>query len=268
MKEFNVLSWNVQGQRYRGTALPFEKILPALSSSTADIICLQEMPDAKSKLLGLPDFDSYHTFISELNKNSDQGTHGYNHNVLLSKYPIITAGDLVFPRFSKKLLAFESAVRADIEIMGVAVRLYICHFMVGGAGMVARLKQIEFILADAADCLSPVIICGDMNVAMPANSLVKKIFKWWHRWPAEDMRLDERKLKVSEKQIFHEKVTKYGFREALDINLPTWSPFRGYGWELFKLKLDWFLVRNIQTVEVKLGDYISDHRSVYVRCRL
>lgn len=268
MKKFSVLSWNVQGQRYRGTVLSFDKIAPALASCTSDILCLQEMPDAQGKLALIPSLHSYHLYIPPLNASDDLGIDGYNHNVLLSRYPIINASSFVFPPLAKKSPILENAIRADIFVGDRAVRLYICHFMIGRIGVVGRLKQIEYILADALNYNGPIIICGDMNVAMPKNSLVRKVFKWWHRWPAEEMKSHNIPKDLAEKEIFHQKIRLHGFHETLDITKPTWSPFRSDFWELFQLKLDWFLVKNLQPEEARLGEYLSDHRPINVTCRL
>lgn len=267
MKEFSVLCWNVQGVGSKTSVLPFRKAVPVLKSVNSDIICLQEMTDAKEKLSKIPELNNYHKFIPKNNSLSHNHTHGFNHNVLLSKHPILKADELAFPNFSPKNLPIENAIRAEVKIHEKTVRLYVCHFVIKNMGLLTRLKQIEHILADAIDWQGPIIICGDMNVAMPKNQIARRIVKWWHSWPSEDMKLEIQHKKLSEKEIFHEKISRHGFTESLDLNQATWSPLR-MGLEMFKLKLDWFMVKNLQTVKASVGGYVSDHRLISVTCQL
>ncbi|MBL8030596.1 MAG: endonuclease/exonuclease/phosphatase family protein [Candidatus Doudnabacteria bacterium] len=267
MKEFSVLCWNVQGVGSKRSVLPFKRAVPVLTSQNSDIICLQEMTDANEKLLNTPELNHYYKFIPKNNSLSHDHTPGFNHNVLLSKHPILNASELIFPQFSSKNLPIENAIRAEIEIHGKIVRFYVCHFVIKKMGLLTRLKQIEYILADAIEWQGPIIICGDMNVAMPKNQIARKIVKWWHSWPNEEMHLGAEHKKLSEKEIFHRKISDHGFTESLDLNQATWSPLR-IGLEMFKLKLDWFLVKNLQTVKASVGGYVSDHRLINVTCQL
>lgn len=262
MTEFSVLSWNIEGKNPAGVGVAFEKILPGLLARQSDIICLQEMPDAKSKLAESRLLSKYYSFIPPLNKNRDKQVHGFNHNILLSKHPIVSAQSLVFPRFSGPSRPYESAIKADIQINNKILRLYVCHLMIEGVGIVGRLRQIEHILADAIAWSGPIIICGDMNAAMPKNAGLRKVVKWWHSWPGEEMLLGEKLRAMAEKEILFQKIKAHGFLESLDLNKPTWSPFRAGWWEMLKLKLDWFLVKNLQAVQVDLGEYVSDHRPI------
>lgn len=270
MQQFSVLSWNIQGQRCHrsgSTVLPFKKISPALAKNTADIVCLQEIPDAKQKISHLPEFKNFYSFIPELNRAGDIKTHGYGHNIVLSKYPIVAAREIQFPQF-KPGVPLENAIKADIDVGGTILRLYNCHLVISGAGMAARLKQLEFVLADCANYNGPIIICGDFNISMPKHGLVKQVVKWWHNWSQEDMALDNLPVREAEKDIVHRNVARHGFKEILDLNQPTWSPLRTDLLELFKLKLDWFLVKNFANAEASVGGYLSDHRPVTVKCQI
>ncbi len=267
MKDFSILSWNVQGRKHRGiNKTPFKKILPKLIVKPYDIICLQEMPDAAEKFAGVAAFADYHIFIPKVNAGQDYGKQGFNHNVLLSRHPILTVEEVSFPNHAKSGLAIENGIKAGISVAGQELRLYTCHFMMYKAGLASRIRQLEFILADAGKFKGPTVICGDINAVMPKNGLAKKIIKWWHRWPNEDMSLDNRPVDVDERYLVHEKIRQHGFKENFDIHKPTWSLVRHGAWELFKLKTDWLLTKNLNVVEANLGDYVSDHRPISVRC--
>src|SRR5581483_11689728 len=267
--------WNVQG-RGRWMTTPFDKILPELVKNKADIICLQEMTDAEKKFSGLRQFEKYNFFIPEFNLRRDSRKEGFNHNILLSRFPIARAAELAFPFFPKKLVPLERAMWADLRIGGQNLRIYNCHFIIRLAGMATRLKQLEFILADAQKHKGPTIICGDMNVATPKQGISRQIIKSWNRWPKEELYFMGEPVRHSEKEAFARLIKQYGFAEILDMNVPTWSFLKTDFLEKPKLKLDgffvnkldWFLVKNLNLVEARLGEYISDHRPVSVKCKL
>jgi endonuclease/exonuclease/phosphatase family metal-dependent hydrolase len=260
----------VQGRGHKRVVLPFHKILPELVKTNADVICLQEMPDAKDKFRNSPKLGAYQKFIPKLNNTEDKNKPGFNHNVLLSRHPILSAEEIIFPKFSEKSAVLESAIKADIKVGEKIVRLYTCHLNITQTGIIARLRQLDTILKDAVNWDGPIIICGDMNTAMPKNQIIRRIFKWWHKWPNEEIGVSKEHKNLAEKEILHNRFKEHGFKELLDLNQPTWAPFplRSSGIELFKLKLDWFLVKNLHAAEATLGRYISDHRPVNVVCRL
>ena len=267
MNQFSILSWNVHG-RGREITTPFKVVLPRLIQNESDIICLQEMTDAETKFSDVSEFAAYNVFIPAYNRRRDSRKIGFNHNVLLSKYPIVSAEELEFPKFSNMPIPMERAVRADIRIGETTLRVYNCHFVLRLAGMATRLAQLEFILADAQNHKGPIIVCGDMNAATPKAGMSRQILKWWARWPREELHFMGRQVQRSEKEIFQQQIEKHGFKEILDLSQPTWSFFRFDIWQQLQLKLDWFLVKNLNTVEATLGEYLTDHRPISVKCKI
>ena len=265
MEKFSVLSWNVQGKTNPTGHTSYKKVLAELSKSDFDIIVLQEMSGAERKLKKFQAENPYNIFISKLNKNSWLNKNGFNHNVVLSKHPIINAQEIIFSDFSKKRL-LENCLRTDIKIKDKTLRLYNCHLAVYKAGPAVRLKQLEFILSDSQNHDGPIIICGDLNPIMPKAGLKRNVIRLWHRQPKPEMRIKDELIIKDEWELLNETATKFGFKEALDLSLPTWSPFKSANWEIFKLKLDWFLIKNLGVNNVELGDYISDHRPIKTVC--
>lgn len=252
MENFSVLNWNAQGQINITGYTFFKKIQKFLAVHPYDIIVLQEMPERKLKnLVGLKD---YHVAASE-------------NKMVLSKYPIANTEVLNFPTFNKKV-KLGNSLKVDIKIGQKILRLYNCHFAIFRVGMATRLKQLEHIISDSQSHTGPTIICGDMNVTIPKVGLNRKIITLWHQEPKREMVSEGRYIKMDERERFNRLAEKHGFKEVLDLYAPTWSPFKSGLWELFKLKLDWFLVKNLSVDKANLGDYISDHRPIIVSCNI
>ncbi len=267
MQNLSVLSWNVQGKvNITGHTL-FKKIKPHLINLSSDIIALQEMCNAERMLGKIGTLKAYNIFIPELNKGRHNGIPRFNHNVLLSKYPILRADEIIFPSWNRKI-PLENGIRADIQLNNKVLRIYNCHFAIFKVGIGTRLKQLEYILSDSRGHKGPTIICGDMNVAIPKAGFRRKIITGWHREPKREMSVNGKFIDYDEREIFNETISQHGFEEVLDLYTPTWSPLKSKHWELFKLKLDWFMVKNLEVTDIKLGDYVSDHRSIEVRCNL
>jgi endonuclease/exonuclease/phosphatase family metal-dependent hydrolase len=252
MTQFSVLSWNIQGEWNLTGHTPHRKIRPHLLNSTADIIALQECKNAK-KLFKDPEvLQNYHSFIP-----------ASNHSIILSKYPILRAAEVMFPRWNRKG-NLESCSRADIQIGHAAVRIYNCHFQIVRAGPALRLKQLEYLLADAQNHRGPIILCGDLNTTIPQNGWNRRIIKNWHMQPKRDMVVDGKFMEHDERELINRAAANYGFREVADLSIPTWSAFKTKRWEVFKLKLDWFMVKGLNVAGYKLGQYVSDHKAIEV----
>ncbi len=250
---FSIFNWNIQGTKYY-TSTNFDKVAPALKKADADIFCLQE---AQELIKRLSSFDR----LKVLNYAFSDG--GQGRNIILSKLPIISSGELTFPSFTNRPL--EKALWADIKIGNKIVRIYNCHFEIFGVGPKERADQLKFVLADSKKQAGPVIICGDLNTTIPSVGIKRRIIQWFHKEPNESIVIDGKYFRSDERFAFVKVAEQEGFREALDISKSTWcvTPF---GWELFNLKLDWFLVRDITTPRISLGDYISDHRAIFAEC--
>lgn len=267
MQNFSVLSWNVQGRKNFTGYTFFKKIRPFLFNRSYDIIALQEMHGAGKKLKNIPALKNYRIFISGHNKSNGWQGRVFNDNVILSKHPVIRAEEIIFPRFSHKAF-LENGIKADILINNRVLRLYNCHLGIFRVGMATRLKQLEYLLSDSLNHKGPTIICGDMNVATPKTGLKRKLITLWHQKPKSEMLIDGKIFKNDEREMFNSMANKYGFKEVLDLATPTWSPLKTKTWEMFKLKLDWFLIKNLGVNKVELGNYISDHRSIKADCHI
>jgi len=251
--DFSFLSWNIQGKRHF-TKTRFSKIEPFLRNARADILCLQEAHELGAQL---PRFESFKGFNTVLPENER------NQNVIISRFPIRTHGELEFPRFANRSL--EKALWADIACDGTLMRVYNCHFAIVGVGPSCREQQLQFLLNHAEEHQGPAIICGDFNTTIPAAGIKRILTQIFHLEPNHSMRIGNQYFSEDERYPFARAAEKHGFREATDITKATWriAPLR---WELFKVKLDWMFVRNVETRHVALSPYISDHRAIYAEC--
>lgn len=249
---FSVLNWNIEGSKYY-TSTKLRKVIPHLEKSTADIFCLQEAQELREKIILS---DKFSNFNYAFPKNKE------DRNIILSKFPIINSGEISFPVTIYSVL--EKAIWADIKINEELIRIYNCHLEIVGIGPKQRLEQLNFILEDAKQHQGPVIVCGDMNTTIPAAGYGRKFIKWFHKVASDNLITDQEYLHLDERHFFLKKAELAGFKDAVNLHDSTWClmPLR---WEIFKLKLDWFLIRNIEKPEVSLGKYVSDHRSILAK---
>lgn len=267
MRQLSVISWNVQGKINWTGYTPFRKILPSLVAEPADIIALQEMCNAERILARTKAFDEYNIVIPEHNTSSFHGKPGFNQNVVFSKFPIVDVKEIIFPYFNTKE-HLENATRVDLQIDDTILRIYNCHFTIFRAGIATRLNQFIHILEDAAKHNGPTIICGDLNAAMPKKGIKRKVIRLLHQEPKHEMEIDGKFIDGEERQMFYEILRGFDFIETPDLYTPTWSPLKSERFELFKLKLDWFMVKNLKAELIELGKYISDHRAIKTRVTL
>jgi endonuclease/exonuclease/phosphatase family metal-dependent hydrolase len=233
---------------------------PVLRNSGADIIALQELPNAKRRLGKA--FLDYHLYIPP--QNTRRQRPGYNHNILLSKLPIIRAREVAFPSIPGRRRVFENCICVDVDWHGKPLRVYNCHLRVFRAGLATRMAQLEHLLRDAASHDGPTVICGDMNVNMPRHTFGRAVISLIHQVPRREFTVQGQRVDWDERELFASKAAEYGFQEALDLHEATWSPFKSRSLELFKLKLDWCMVKNAHIVGKNLGNYLSDHKPLHV----
>jgi len=267
MTRFSVLSWNVQGIRtYART--DFQKAIPGIDNSEADIICLQEVPFAFEKIKLLKKKNKYCSVISKYNRNPCEDTSPlrYNHNVILTKYPMLQSGEIIFSSKIKSIL-FENAIWSDIKINKQKIRVYNCHFRISGVGIKERIWQLRQVIMHASAWKHPVIICGDMNTTIPQEGLSRKVVQLVHSNPGESIKLNGAYFRKDERFAFNAEAKRHGFNELLSLDKATWA-LPGTSWEIFGLKLDWFLAKKIKRIKSAYGKYISDHRAITVKCEL
>jgi len=249
---FSVLNWNIEGSKYY-TKTNLSKIIPNLEKSEADIFCLQEAQELRENLYSL-------TTLQGLNYVFPEDLR--DRNIILSKFPVMASGEITFPRLTN--ITLERALWADIKINDQTLRIYNCHLEVIGVGPKQRVDQLKFVLEAAKQHDGPVIICGDMNTVIPLAGIGRKIIQWFHKVTNDNLISDKQYSHQDERHLFLQTAQQAGFNETIDLLKSTWCimPLR---WEIFSLKLDWFLVRNIKTPEISLGRYVSDHRSVLAK---
>jgi len=263
VREFSVLTWNVQGRRLL-VDTPFTNIMPFLETSPAEIVCLQEIPNAHRKLSLLKYFGQYHLVLSKLNNAHPLDQH--NHTVILSKYPVIAQGEIDY-RSIKTAKPLERTTWADLMVHDRPVRIYNCHLGVVKIGIPERQQQLKIILAHAEQVSEqPTIICGDMNTCIPAQGLRRLIIKKFHDIPEKSFCHDGRVYPDDERTIFPKAVLNKGFCDVSDPKQTTWS-LPKVRIELLKLKLDWFFIKNMGVKKLDYGPYISDHRPLFAQCR-
>lgn len=253
---FSVLDWNIQGKKYY-TQTNFQKIQPALEEIAADIICLQEGETIIDKL---PYFRETHKYNYVFSPEDEDGI-----NVILSKFKIIKHGQINCPSFLDKRSG--EVIWANLEIQDQVLKIYNCHFEIDGLGPQERAAALKFILADAQKYNGPTIICGDFNTTIPASGFGRKFIQWFHKEPSSSLLIGDQDYLKDERYSFIKILEQAGYQEKTDILKTTWSAFR-IRLEIFNLKLDWFFVRGLKASKATLGKYISDHRSILVKCEL
>ena len=249
--DLKILSWNIEGTKYY-TSTNFKKIRPILEKIEADIFCLQEGQEFLAKLNEFQKFKDFkHIFSHEDNDGL---------NVILSRFPIIVSGEISIPLSIKYPPG--KVLWADIKVNKEIIKIYNCHFGVVSVGPLERANLLKFIFNDSKKHSGPVVICGDLNTTIPAAGLKRKIVQLFHKEKNSSLLTSGKYPKSDERYSLVNIANHSGFKEAVNISKSTWG-IRSLSLELFKLKLDWFLTRNIRINKVVLGDFVSDHRSVY-----
>lgn len=253
---FSVLNWNIQGTKHY-TNTNFNKIAPALKKIKADIFCLQEAQELIKLIKNIDELKLFNFVFSDENKNGA--------DVILSRFPILSAGKLELPLLVNGNIY--KILWANIKIADDVLKIYNCHLEIIGIGPRERADQLTYILKDAKKHRGPVIVCGDFNTTIPASGFARKIVQWFHQEKNSSLLLDSNYINKDERHFFLSVAKKEGFNEATDISKSTWciSPLK---WELFNLKLDWFLSRDIKILKINLGNYISDHRAIFAECSI
>jgi len=264
--EFSILNWNIQGRDFPRYRKP-KKIINTLSKSDYDIMCIQEFPNMMLGLKKICRKKKYEALITDKFKRH---TKNYNANVIFTMYPIVSNSEFNFAASQdeeyKKNEVHEECIYADINIKSTLIRIYNVHLSIGNIGIVERLDALNTILKHSLSFRGPTIVCGDMNTVMTKNFIARKIIQLFHKEPRKSLIVKGEYYEKDEKEIFMEKGKEFGFEEVIGLNATTWAlPFTRL--EIFGLKLDWMFVRGLKPINVKLGDYITDHRSVHVRLK-
>ncbi len=256
MFKFSLLTWNIQGRHYFGYT-PFSKIAPLLEKTQADIICLQEFPQARSALEKTKFDERYRVIIPPKNE-PDEGH--VNHNVSFSKFPVLQHGEFAFKEIVPSPL-WERIVWMDIAVPRAVLRVYNCHFGLKRLGISHRLEFLDEVFKHAARHKGPVIICGDMNTIIPARGFWRTVVRKFHKIPKSTFIVDDQYFPGDERHIFRQRATAAGYSDPTPIDANTWRwPKKPFG--ILRLKLDWILIRGLKAEPAQFGKIISDHRWV------
>ncbi len=260
-QQLSLLTWNVMG--HSPMRVLFDRVVPELKRYNADIMCLQEGPDTKheyEELLRL----RKDTVLSSAKLFSPEG--GWHRNYITTTLPVESSDDLHLslpsdcgadPRESNGY-----AMWADVLVGDVLVRVYNCHLRIRGVGITERLYAIAQVFEHAKVFSGPVVICGDMNTTLAQSPISRMVISKFHDLPPYADHIAGEKYKQDERHVFHKAATEAGYRAVFDITKNTWAipptPI-----ELFRLKLDWVLIKDMSIIASKAGGYITDHRALY-----
>jgi len=271
MPPLSVLSWNTMGRPWHGIQKTFldefsrkktyAKITAFLEKANTDIVCLQE---------------ASHYFPLHLREYLNYAGYKIAHenhgNLIASKFPFVESGEIVFENPEKirrlKMTVYPSACSwADIQLPTAKIRIYNCQFRIRRTGIRERLLALQRILEHAQMIEYPIVVCGDMNTTIPRHGLKRKVIQLVHRQSKSSLVVDGKYHASDERHAFNSVAEKFDFTEILDLKQTTWAlPYTSL--ELFKLKLDWFLIKNAQCSEYELGPYITDHRPILAQLHL
>ena len=243
--------WNTGGERWysktRGA-----RDYRTLFGASPDVVCLQEVPDPAA----IRGYATDYTLVAAPAPGCTN--HDFNHNLILTKLPVGSTGEVSFPRMDDAE-GYERVLWADVAFGQATLRVYNCHLRILRAGPAERLRQLRVIFDHAARHHGPVIICGDMNTAGEAMGIARWFIPWYYRWPAH--------ADKSERHMFAATANTEEFREALPLDTPTWIvPYLHQ--PLMNLKLDWCLFKELRPAHVRAVTLGSDHRALIVDAAL
>jgi len=245
-----------------GNSRLLKKVSNYLDKNLSDIICLQENPHAKEMFTNKSPYLSY-KIVQSKKKNMFFS----NANTILSRFAIVGSGEISFSKRNKnKFRRMASAldrhecVWADIKFPGVVLRVYNCHLKLMATTAKDRLRAIEKVYKHAKTASGPVVVCGDMNTVLShRKGIARKVIHWFNE--IEDVYTHGKFQVIDERYGFRRLAEKYNMQDVLKIDKPTFAiPHTSI--ELFKLKLDWILIKKMRFISSNYGPYISDHRPI------
>jgi exodeoxyribonuclease-3 len=240
-----IATWNVNGIRARGA-----EVARWIEAEQPDILCLQEIKAAHDQVPALLlDFDGY--------VNHWHGGKGY------SGVAMIVRADVAFPpQFLHPSFDYETRiVTARIGTLFVA-SIYVPN---GGKDFVAKIRFLRALVDEAASLHhagTPVLLCGDLNVAHTAKDVHPK-----ERKPlAIGQRPDERQLFDA---LLAQGLVDVG--RAVDPDndglFTWWAPWRNMrqrniGWRLDYVLASAGLAARVRSCRVDAAFGTSDHAPV------
>lgn len=263
-----LLTWNIMGKRPLVTP-GVRNMERYITSHDLDVICLQENPHGE-RILRKQNRDTFPYKVT----SSRMVGFLHNANTIFSKYPITNSGVITFSlkenRDMQNLVGMRDShicIWADIAYAtNKVIRIYNCHLKLIAATVENRLRAVTQVFHHATSFDGPVIICGDMNTVMPQGKISRNIIRWFNS--IEEGILPSHMLKNDERYVFRDQADIHNFYDLLDITKPTWA-FPRTSIELFRLKLDWVLVKNGMKGNAKKGPYtFSDHAPIHAEIEI
>ena len=236
-----------------------KQVCNLFKANPSDIYCLQEITGNRAAERIKSDCHLDYIISKSINLRLSVDFH----NAIFTNLPLIDYGELDYSKKSRKWIA-PSAGRVLWSIVKIGdkdIKIYNCHFSIKDQGMLERQGILLKIIKDADEFGGPVIICGDMNTAIPCIKKHRRIIRLWNRFPKPDKKILGSFADRNEKHLFAETAHKCGFKEITNLEENTWCiPFIKK--EAFGLKLDWVLYKGFDKALYKLGPWIGDHRAI------
>lgn len=229
-----------------------------MDESTADIYCFQEITTQQ-----IADELKKHSGLNYLISRRFKVFFSYFHNVIFTNLSVLDWGEIEYRKPKKNIMVpiYGKVLWAELIFNGQKVRVYNCHLMVVGQGMLERKTILLDIIRHSSKFDGPVIICGDMNTSVPGIKYQRKLAQFWLRFSIPDEKEIGDYTNKNEKYLFYDTAVSRGFREITDLAKNTWRmPLINK--ELFNLKLDWMLYKGFTKKAYRLGEYIGDHRAI------
>ncbi len=237
-----------------------KKLVQFINDHRADIYCLQEIRSVK-----VADKIKDQTGYPYLLSGQINAVYRFKfHNLILTNLTILESGELNFTK--KKCVRGSNhagtAFWVTLKKNDLSFRIYNCHLTLAGIHPQERLKLLEKIIKHSQNYQGPVIICGDMNTALPDQPRNMRVIKWFNRIPISKEEFTRfLRQRKSEAWTFYTLAKKYGFEEAAELHKNTWVfPFTGWG--MFGLKLDWMLYKGFVKNNHLLAKPIGDHKAI------
>ena len=155
-----VITWNVNGIRAR-----HGQLIDLMEREQPDVVCLQEIKASPDKV---PEFPIHSSLAGDY-RTYWHGSGGYSGVALLVKRSASAALDVSHP-------AFDFEFRIASAVVG-GVRIASTYVPNGGKDYDAKLRFLNGLatwVAEASAAKEPVMICGDLNVALADRDIHPK----------------------------------------------------------------------------------------------
>jgi endonuclease/exonuclease/phosphatase family metal-dependent hydrolase len=204
-----IYSWNML---FKNPDL--DRAFEFVANSDFDIFCLQEVPDSfLNRLKGLSVESASRVDVERILPHEVN----VNHNVILTRFPILNFGEVPFPEYWPYLKlrsrAFVWLMRpfgfsqirnrgglfVDVRVDDSIVRVFNLHLILGHPDL--RTNEFEVAMAER-DPSIPTIVCGDFNILESRLTIILNWIFGGH-WSDAIYRLRER-VHINRRFVAHE----------------------------------------------------------------